>query len=100
MEASEDCLYLNVFTPAKYADQQVARRAAMKENNGTVDAAKAPLAPVMVYFPAGQFMWGSGNDAENFNAPQTSAGAEVVVCGSHPTLLIAFIPMHMLQRSG
>lgn len=24
-------------------------------------------------------MWGSGNDAENFNAPQTAAGQEVIV---------------------
>jgi hypothetical protein len=38
-----------------------------------------PKLPVMIYFPAGQFMWGSGNDAENFNAPQTAAGAEVIV---------------------
>jgi hypothetical protein len=34
-------------------------------------AAPAAAFPVMIYFPAGQFMWGSGNDAENFNAPQT-----------------------------
>eukprot|EP00037_Helgoeca_nana_P029744 m.359377 g.359377 ORF g.359377 m.359377 type:complete len:948 (+) comp28043_c1_seq4:744-3587(+) len=71
-ESSEDCLYLNVFSPAKYLDARANVRGGGPLLNVT-------LAPVMVYFPAGQFMWGSGNDAENFNAPQTPAGGEVVV---------------------
>lgn len=55
-----------MFTPAKYLDNQR-------------EGVQTTLAPVLIYFPAGQFMWGSGNDAENFNAPQTPAGGEVVV---------------------
>ena len=46
---------------------------------GADDGDALPLLPVMIYFPAGQFMWGSGNDAENFNAPQTDAGEQVIV---------------------
>eukprot|EP00039_Didymoeca_costata_P009393 m.124252 g.124252 ORF g.124252 m.124252 type:complete len:443 (+) comp14469_c0_seq6:893-2221(+) len=64
--SSEDCLYLNIYAPIKYLPQAHA-----KTSNTKI--------PVMIYFPAGQFMWGSGNDAENFNAPQTAAGQEVIV---------------------
>eukprot|EP00038_Savillea_parva_P006981 m.167111 g.167111 ORF g.167111 m.167111 type:complete len:852 (-) comp12780_c0_seq1:171-2726(-) len=71
--SSEDCLYLNVFSPAKYVER------ARSVRNGALSKESATLAPVLIYFPAGQFMWGSGNDAENFNAPQTAAGGEVVV---------------------
>ena len=69
-EAKEDCLFLNVYAPT-----------------ATLPTATSPAAngagtgglPVMVYFPAGQFMWGSGNDGENFNAPQTVAGEQVIL---------------------
>jgi para-nitrobenzyl esterase len=43
----EDCLFLNVYAPAKSADPE------------------AGGFPVVVYFPAGAFQWGAGNDAEN-----------------------------------
>jgi hypothetical protein len=59
--ASEDCLYLNVYAPVK----------SLPTHRQATKAAPAAALPVMIYFPAGQFMWGSGNDAENFNAPQT-----------------------------
>jgi para-nitrobenzyl esterase len=47
---SEDCLFLNVYAPGTTATDQPG-----------VDAAF----PVVVYFPAGAFEWGSSDDAEN-----------------------------------
>jgi para-nitrobenzyl esterase len=46
--SSEDCLYLNVYRPT----------------NGSRWGSDDPL-PVMVYFPAGEFLIGSSNDLEN-----------------------------------
>lgn len=63
-EAKEDCLFLNVYAPS----------ASLPSSSSSDNAGAGAGLPVMVYFPAGQFMWGSGNDGENFNAPQTAAG--------------------------
>ena len=35
--------------------------------------------PVMVYIPAGEFMWGSSNDLENLDAPPVPAASNVIV---------------------
>jgi para-nitrobenzyl esterase len=69
--SSEDCLFLNVYAPVA----NIPTRPTTTVSGGT----GTPLLPVLVYFPAGQFMWGSGNDAENYNAPQTAAGAQMIV---------------------
>jgi carboxylesterase type B len=45
-ETSEDCLFLNVYTPESSNDP----------SKGF---------PVVVYYPAGAFEWGASNDAEN-----------------------------------
>lgn len=63
--SSEDCLYLNVYAPTKYLPG--------------VGKSMSIRPPTLIYFPAGQYLWGSGNDAENFIAPQTPAGHEVIV---------------------
>ena len=101
--SSEDCLYLNVYAPAAHLQKVTAAAKARAKAKATAMAANTsadvgaeddagaqatehttreaglPLLPVMIYFPAGQFMWGSGNDAENFNAPQTAAGEQIIV---------------------
>ena len=93
--SSEDCLYLNVYVPVKHLLATAAAAAAAAAAAGSTEEAgrpqqlhtppplqpsvPLPKLPVMVYFPAGQFMWGSGNDAENFIAPQTAAGEQVIV---------------------
>jgi hypothetical protein len=78
--SSEDCLYLNLYVPSNHlhtvaAAAAAAAAAAQEGGDAHPPPAALPKLPVMIYFPAGQFMWGSGNDAENFQAPQTAAGA-------------------------
>lgn len=81
---------MNVYVPVKHLLAAAAAAAAgSAEEAGRPQQLRAaptlepsaplPKLPVMVYFPAGQFMWGSGNDAENFIAPQTAAGEQVIV---------------------
>lgn len=53
-ESSEDCLYLNVYTPTKLSE---------------------PL-PVAIYVPAGGFKWGAANDVED-NEPFQNISAAV-----------------------
>lgn len=62
--SSEDCLYLNIYAPL----------------SGVASPGSTPLAPVMVYFPAGQFMWGAANDVENSIRPaQNQFGRDVIM---------------------
>eukprot|EP00040_Diaphanoeca_grandis_P000330 m.15121 g.15121 ORF g.15121 m.15121 type:complete len:842 (-) comp10451_c0_seq1:102-2627(-) len=81
--SSEDCLYLNVYVPQKYV---LARN---------TSGAKPPT---LIYFPAGQYLWGSGNDAENFIAPQTPAGKEMIVVTSNYRLgALGFLALNELR---
>eukprot|EP00755_Sulcionema_specki_P021083 Sspe_Gene.12973::Locus_4441_Transcript_2_3_Confidence_0.333_Length_2096::g.12973::m.12973/K01049/ACHE; acetylcholinesterase len=57
-ESSEDCLYLNIYAPRKKA-----------QGKGY---------PVMVYIPAGQFLWGTSDDLENYEPGHIKAAEEVV----------------------
>eukprot|EP01059_Diplonema_ambulator_P015468 TRINITY_DN2660_c0_g2_i1.p1 TRINITY_DN2660_c0_g2~~TRINITY_DN2660_c0_g2_i1.p1 ORF type:complete len:659 (+),score=188.29 TRINITY_DN2660_c0_g2_i1:43-1977(+) len=56
--SSEDCLYINLYIP------------------------RSPPPPggyaMMMYLPAGQYMWGAGNDVENFEAPTTPEAQSVI----------------------
>ena len=56
-DSSEDCLYLNVYVPSGVAGSATAEQEAAL-------AADGPL-PVLVYFHAGEFRFGSAHDAEN-----------------------------------
>ena len=62
--SAEDCLFLNVYAPP-----------ATREMAGPNGAGF----PVMIYMPAGQFVWGSGTDLENFTPPPIAAFADVIV---------------------
>ena len=66
--SSEDCLYLNVYAPPS---STFARYAAAAEGNFSGF-------PVMVFGPAGQFLWGSANDLENREAPQFQSASDVI----------------------
>ena len=53
--ASEDCLYLNVYVPLKYLPGTRENAEHLRSTGG-----KAGLPPALIYYPAGQFLWGSG----------------------------------------
>ena len=57
--SSEDCLYVNVFSPA----------------------ARGPPKPVVVFFPSGAFMWGAANDLEISARPQSWHDTVLVTVG-------------------
>jgi len=85
--ASEDCLYLNVYAPKKTIPTTT-----------TTATTNTSGLPVMVYYPAGQFMWGSANDAENWIAPQTPAGENViVVTGNYRLGALGFLALDALR---
>jgi carboxylesterase type B len=58
--SKEDCLYLNIYAP----------KTAPKAKKGF---------PTMVYFPAGQYTWGSSNDFENNGAPSFASANDVIM---------------------
>jgi carboxylesterase type B len=60
--SKEDCLYLNVYAP---------------KSLGATTHGKGY--PTMVYFPAGQFTWGSSNDLENNAAPNFESASDVIM---------------------
>ena len=64
----QDCLFLNVYAPVTGLQPTRTLPSQPSKENMSFHSAHR-LYPVLVYFPAGQFMWGSGNDAENFDAP-------------------------------
>eukprot|EP00941_MAST-03F_sp_MAST-3F-sp1_P001492 g1492.t1 len=55
--SSEDCLFLNVYVP--FSSSRTVELKKEKEN----------LLPIMVYFPAGGWLWGAGRDEENNSPP-------------------------------
>jgi para-nitrobenzyl esterase len=59
--SKEDCLYLNVYSPRNPV------------------AASEKGYPTMVYFPAGQYTWGSSDDYENNAAPSFPAADDVIM---------------------
>ena len=73
---SEDCLYLNVYAPPA-ADFQ--------KHFATASPGKKGF-PVMLYFPAGQDIWGSGADLENlrpFPGFELTANANAATTSAH-----------------
>ena len=71
--SSEDCLFLNVYAPTRGLEPNASAATGAVKDAGGAPAQRPPHPgyPVLVYFPAGQFMWGSGNDDENYQAPGT-----------------------------
>lgn len=59
---SEDCLYLNVLTPAKRTDERL---------------------PVLVWFHGGGFSVGSGHNSRAYNSPSLSQHGAVLVTVNH-----------------
>eukprot|EP01060_Flectonema_neradi_P025409 TRINITY_DN341_c9_g1_i1.p1 TRINITY_DN341_c9_g1~~TRINITY_DN341_c9_g1_i1.p1 ORF type:complete len:663 (+),score=112.95 TRINITY_DN341_c9_g1_i1:65-1990(+) len=57
-ESTEDCLFLNVYSPT------------------TLKPGKP--APIMMYVPAGQYMWGASDDVENLQAPLGNSSSDVI----------------------
>ena len=86
---SEDCLYLNVYSPVRHSAQE-------REDAG--------LLPVVVYFPSGAFEWGSSNDQENnaYHKAQTAGWKDVVfVSANYRTGIFGFLASESLSaRSG
>lgn len=74
---SEDCLYLNVYAPATTA--------------GNSDAL-----PVMVYFHAGEFLYGSSNDLEN-DWPYFAKGQVLLVTANVRLGLLGFAALDSLR---
>ena len=56
--SSEDCLYLNIYSPTNLKPGKPA--------------------PVMMYVPAGQYMWGASDDIENLKAPTGNSSENVI----------------------
>eukprot|EP01050_Picozoa_sp_SAG11_P008510 SAG11_NODE_755_length_7329_cov_6.741355_2_plen_210_part_00 len=83
---SEDCLFLNVYAPQPPA------------------AGKASGYPVVVYFPAGAFQWGAGNDAENngYHKSITPGWKDIVfVSANYRAGIFGFLASESLsKRSG
>ena len=80
--ASEDCLYANVYVPS-----------ATKTGAG---GAKDALLPVMVYFHAGEFRFGTSNDAENA-WPYFSDGNVVLVTANVRLGMLGFAALDELR---
>jgi carboxylesterase type B len=64
--SSEDCLYLNVYAP----------------QNALGDASRR--LPVMVFIPAGSFLWGAARDWENSNPPARAVARANALANGKP----------------
>lgn len=97
--ASEDCLYANVYAPsaavrATTAGAGAGAGAAAAAGRG--DGAKDALLPVMVYFHAGEFRFGTSNDAENA-WPYFSDGNVVLVTANVRLGVLGFAALDELR---
>eukprot|EP01052_Picozoa_sp_SAG31_P003646 SAG31_NODE_143_length_22627_cov_14.541347_3_plen_137_part_00 len=85
----EDCLFLNVYAPAATSTEEESRSTGF---------------PVVVYFPAGAFQWGAGNDKENngYHKSATPGWKDTVfVSANYRTGIFGFLASPALsKRSG
>lgn len=75
--SSEDCLYVNIYTP--------------------VPTPAEKKYPVMLYLPAGQYMWGAGNDRESNGKPELAWADTIVVTLGYRLSIFGFLCLEEMK---